>query len=100
MAMPKPIYGSFLFSVRITDGRFEYRFARCILLADVPLKQILDSPYTGQRVLRLRDGQTIRLRGISVADFANLTGIINALNAPPCGQDEPQREPIARGSTA
>ncbi len=83
MATPKPAYGSFLFSVRITGERLVYKFARCIVLADVPLKQILDSPYAGERVLRLHDGRDIRLRGIGVDDFANLTAEISAMNAPP-----------------
>src|SRR6476646_7797879 len=74
MATSKPIYGSFLFSAQITGDRFEqlrlvYKFARCIVLANVPVKQIEDSPYSGERLLRLQDGHAIRLRGISLDDF-------------------------------
>jgi hypothetical protein len=52
----------------------------CIVLADVPLEQILDSKYVGQgTVLHLGDGRRVKLRGINLDEFARLTSAISAL---------------------
>ena len=90
MAMNDAVYGSFrsfLFSLRIRGDRLQYKLARCVVLADVPLKEILDSSCAGEgRLLRLRNGKTVKLRGISLDYFAYLTKLISGLNAPPCGE--------------
>jgi hypothetical protein len=80
-------WGSPLFAVYITSDRLRHVFARCVVLADVPLKEILDSKYAGEgTVLRLRNGRRVRLRGMSLDKFAELTKVISALNAPLCGE--------------
>jgi hypothetical protein len=77
-------WGSFLFAVYITGDRLRYVFARWLVLADLPLKEIVDTRYAGEgTVLHLRNGRSVRLRGINFDKFAELTKAISALKSVP-----------------
>jgi hypothetical protein len=79
-------FGNFLFSVYVQDKRVQNWFAGCVLLADVDIWDVSETPYSGEgSILHLRDGRHVRLRGVNLAKFAKLLTWIHVLKSPPQG---------------
>jgi hypothetical protein len=97
-------FGKFPFSLRITleDRTLRYRFARWVLLAEVPVEEIVHTTYVGQGpVLHLRDGRNLKLRGITLDDFAILSGVVDAFKTKPCGANpRADNPPLERTAAA